>query len=188
MVPQQPPPPQQPQWIFEASSGPMWPPVPPPPPAAAGSAAVGSSHPSNFSSSQLAMNGSQPCLMIPEVAERDLVYDDHYYPAQFVLDAPCGSSLGGHAAAPIIERQRSLPRTSRPQSNNQPIPPPPPHLQPSLSRKGNLAPNQINMLIKTYLRFFVTLGLSLFNSWDDPLIKTKTISLTNIWGWVYLET
>lgn len=151
VVPQQPPPPQQPQWIFEASpgAGPMWPPAPPPPPpgqqAAGGPSAGVSSHPGNvFSSSQLAMNGSQPCLMIPEVVERDLVYyDDHYNPvSQFVLDAPCGSSLGGQGA-PIIERQRSLPRTSRPHqsSNNQPIPPPPPHLQPSLSRKGNLAPN-----------------------------------------------
>ena len=154
MVPQQPPPPQQPQWIFEASpgAGPMW---PPPPPGgqqqpATGGPSVAGSQPGNFSSSQLAMNGSQPCLMIPEVAERDLVYyDDHYNPvSQFVLDAPCGSSSLGGQGAPIIERQRSLPRTgSRPlhQSNNQPIPPPPPHLQPSLSRKGNLAPNQINM-------------------------------------------
>ena len=161
MVPQQPPPPPQPQWIFEASSGPMWAPAPPPPPAQAVASNMSHSgsgvNTGNFSSSQLAMNGSQPCLMIPEVAERDLVYDDHYYPAQFVLDAPCGSSLGGPAVglgsqAPIIERQRSLPRTSRPphggSSNNQPLPLPPPHLQPSLSRKGNLAANLINMLMR----------------------------------------
>lgn len=83
-------------------------PPPPPPPTMW--------QPGDHYSSRLAMNGSQPCLMIPEAGghQHDL-YDHYYGPGQVFLDAPCGA--GGPAPLlppppPMIERQRSLPRTT----------------------------------------------------------------------------
>ena len=99
---QQPP---QPQWMIEAgppppppvvSSGAMTP-GPPPPPLRA---EMWHDHPPHqgeppLYSSRLAMNGSQPCLMIPEIsAHADGTHDhlfDHYYPGQLLFDAQCGN-------------------------------------------------------------------------------------------------
>ena len=94
--------PQQPPWMMEA--GPPPPPVassgavtpgPPPPPLRA---EMWHGHPPHqgeppLYSSRLAMNGSQPCLMIPEVNAHGDTHDlfDHYYPGQLFLDSQCGN-------------------------------------------------------------------------------------------------
>lgn len=126
-------------WIADA-------PPPPPPP----SSSMWHQQPTDHYSSRLAMNGSQPCLMIPEVeaAGGHDLYDHYYGPGQVFLDAPCGA--GGPAPLlppppPMIERQRSLPRTTssrrqrgQQQMTYQAVPTMPPMMEP-LSQKGNNA-------------------------------------------------
>ena len=131
------------------------PPAPPPPPAVhqGGGPQLWPPHdaPPALYASQLAMNGSQPCLMIPEGPQvhhqHDLFSSDPYYgpSGQSFIDATCGGIGSLPPPPPLIERQRSLPRSSMRRSNQhqhnyqsqylaQQHQPPP--LQPPLSHKG----------------------------------------------------